>query len=179
MEPILIMVLVLLEVALWQWRVAITMRGRLLGGVALGLVGAVIQVTVISSVVQDMSNVAKVAGYAAGVGAGVLLGCLIDRRVSSAEVVVRIFAPLDPALVPSLRAAGWPVAATEGVGHDGPIAVLYVAIDERKRPALETTVGHLAPGACWTVERVVSSRGLLGVDGDGTRLVPATAVPPS
>jgi hypothetical protein len=69
------------------------------------------------------------------------------------------------------------VAATEGVGHDGPIAVLYVAIDERKRPALETAVGHLAPGACWTVERVVSSRGLLGVGGERAQLVPADAAP--
>jgi uncharacterized protein YebE (UPF0316 family) len=171
MEPILIMVLVLLEVALWQWRIAITMRGRLAGGVALGLVGAVIQVTAISSVVQDMGNVAKIAGYAAGVGAGVLLGCLIDRRVSAAEVVVRVFAPADPALVPALRAVGWPVAATDGIGHDGPIAVLHIAIDERKRRALEMLLGDLAPRACWTVERVVSSRGLLGVAGDGATLV--------
>ncbi len=166
MEPVLIMLLVLLEVALWQWRTAITMRGRLLGGVALGLVGAVVQVTVISTVVQDISDVAKIAGYAVGVGAGVLLGCLIDRRVSAAQVVVRVFAPADPTLVPSLRAAGWPVAATDGVGHDGPITVLTVAIDQRKLRTLEGMLGPLSPGACWTVERVVSSRGLLGVDGD-------------
>ena len=45
MEPLVIMALVLFEVALWQWRVAITIRGRLLGGVLLGLVGAVVRVT--------------------------------------------------------------------------------------------------------------------------------------
>src|SRR3979409_1151062 len=82
MEPFLIMLLVLFEVALWQWRVAITVRGNLLGGVLLGLVGAVVQVTAISRVVDDMGDVAKVAGYAVGVAIGVLVGCLIDRHLS-------------------------------------------------------------------------------------------------
>src|SRR4249919_3075095 len=88
MEPVLIMMLVLFEVALWQWRVAITVRGNLVGGVLLGLVGAVVQVTAISQVVQDLGNVAKVAGYACGVGIGVLVGCLIDRRLSKWHVSV-------------------------------------------------------------------------------------------
>jgi len=35
MESFMIMMLVLFEVALWQWRVAITIRGNLLGGVLL------------------------------------------------------------------------------------------------------------------------------------------------
>ena len=62
MESLVIMALVLIEVALWQWRVAITMRGRLLGGAVLGLIGAIVQVTAISRVVQDIGDVAKVAG---------------------------------------------------------------------------------------------------------------------
>jgi uncharacterized protein YebE (UPF0316 family) len=63
------------------------------GGVLLALVGAVIQVTVISQVLHDMGDIAKVAGYACGVAIGVLLGCLIDRRLSPGNVSVRVFAP--------------------------------------------------------------------------------------
>ena len=163
MEAFVIMALVLTEVALWQWRVAITMRGKVLGGVVLALVGAVIQVTAIARVVQDLGDVAKIAGYAAGVGIGVLLGCLIDRHVSVWNVLVRVFAPADPTLVPALRAGGWPVTATAGDGHEGPVAVLYLAIDRRHTADLERELRARAPGACWTIERLAASRGLLEV----------------
>ena len=163
MESLVIMMLVLFEVALWQWRVAITVRGNLLGGMLLGLIGAVVQVTAISRVVQDMGNVVKVAGYACGVGIGVLLGCLIDRRLSKAHVSVRVFAPADVDLVPALRDRGWPVTATSGIGHQGPVEVLFIAIDQRRTAELEHVLRSLAPKASWTVERISSSRGLLSV----------------
>jgi uncharacterized protein YebE (UPF0316 family) len=163
MEALLIMALVLVEVALWQWRVAITIRGRILGGVVLGFVGAILQVTAISRVVGDMGNAAKIGAYAAGVALGVLFGCVIDRRVAAGQVSVRVFAPSDPHLVPTLRVRGWPVTATDGDGHNGPVVVLYLAIDERRTPQLEGELRALAPGACWTVSRIATSRGLLAV----------------
>ncbi len=127
MEPLVIMMLVLFEVALWQWRVAITVRGNIFGGALLGLIGAVVQITAISQVVQDMGNAAKIAGYALGVGIGVLVGCLIDRRLATWHASVRVFAPADPNLVPALHARGWPVTATSGDGHQGPVEVLFLA----------------------------------------------------
>ena len=52
-KALLIMASVLFEVALWQWRVVITVRGNSFGGALLGFVGALVQVTVIAQVVQD------------------------------------------------------------------------------------------------------------------------------
>jgi uncharacterized protein YebE (UPF0316 family) len=163
MEAIVIMMLVLFEVALWQWRVAITGRGNALGGAVLGLLGAIVQITAITRVVQDMSDVMNIAGYATGVAIGVFVGCMLDRRVHAATMLVRVFAPADPALVPALRGDGWPVTATNGDGHGGPVDVLYVVVDQRRVPSLEHEVQRLAPEACWTVERVATSRGLLPV----------------
>jgi uncharacterized protein YebE (UPF0316 family) len=161
MEPFVIMTLVLFEVALWQWRVAITVRGIVLGGALLGLIGAVVQVTAISRVVLDMGNIAKIAGYASGVAIGVLVGCLIDRRLSAWHMSVRVFAPEDPDLAPTLRARGWPVTATSGQGHKGPVEVLYLAIDQRRAGMLQSDLHSVAPNACWTTERISASRGLL------------------
>jgi uncharacterized protein YebE (UPF0316 family) len=160
-EPLVIMALVLFEVALWQWRVAITMRGNSLGGALLGFVGALVQITVIAQVVQDVTDVANVVAYASGVAIGVFVGCVVDGRLSVREVTVRVFAPADPELVPELRARGWPVTATRGNGHDGPVDVLYLAIDQRTTARLEHELHALAPSACWTIERVAASRGLL------------------
>ena len=102
MQSLIIMVLVLVEVALWQWRVAITVRGNSVGGALLGFVGAVVQVTAIAQVVQDVGDIVRVAAYACG-----------------------------------------------------------VAIDQQSIARLEGDLRALAPEACWTVEHITASRGLL------------------
>ena len=50
----MIMGLVLIEVALWQWRVAVTGRNQFLRGALLGGVGAIIQITVVIRLVGDV-----------------------------------------------------------------------------------------------------------------------------
>ena len=54
------MALVLVEVALWQWRVAVTGRGPYLRGAALGGIGAVIQITVVLRLVGTQRAVSIV-----------------------------------------------------------------------------------------------------------------------
>jgi len=63
--------------------------------------------------------------------------------------------------VPALRGAGWPVTATSGHGHQGPVDVLYLAIDQRQRDKLESQLRSVAPNGCWTIERIAASSGLL------------------
>ena len=89
METFVIMALVLCEVALWQWRVAITLRGNLFGGFVLGLVGAILQVTAISACRAGHGRHREDRRLRGGVAIGVLLGCLMDRHLSTSEVWVR------------------------------------------------------------------------------------------
>jgi len=39
--------------------------------------------------------------------------------------------------------------------------VLYLAVDRRHTADLERELRSLAPNACWTIERISASRGLL------------------
>src|SRR3954452_8383526 len=73
-RPLLIVVLVLPEVGMWQWRMVIAARGRRLGAVLLGTAGAVLQITAITQVATNIGDPFSVAAYAAGVGLGVLDG---------------------------------------------------------------------------------------------------------
>ncbi len=138
MEPLVIMALVLFEVALWQWRVAITVRGNSSGGALLGFIGALVQVTAIARVVQNVGDVANVIAYAAGVGIGVLVGCLVDRRLSAREVTVRVFAPADPELVPD---AAFPRLARHLDERERPPGSGRRAVP-RHRPALDRHAGR-------------------------------------
>ena len=161
MKSLMIMGLVLIEVALWQWRVAVTGRGQFLRGAVLGGFGAVIQITVVVRLVGDVGGVMSIAGYAGGVALGVAAGGLLDRGATPQMVKVQVITPSHHDLPQQLRAKGWPTTAFLANGHDEALDVVNIAIDERHLAELESFVDGLAPEAGWIVERIVSGRGLL------------------
>ena len=156
----MIMGLVLVEVALWQWRVAVTGRGHLLRGALLGGVGAVIQITVVIRLVGELGSVECIAGYAAGVAFGVAAGGILDRRATPQMVKVQVITPRRHGLPERLRAKGWPTTWFVAQGHDEELDVVNVAIAERLLPELEDAVDDIAPDAGWIIERIVRGRGL-------------------
>jgi uncharacterized protein YebE (UPF0316 family) len=160
MRPFFILTLVLVEVALWQWRVAVTGRGQYLRGAALGGVGAVIQITVVIRLVGEVGGVTSIAGYAGGVALGVAAGGALDRRATPQMLKVQVIAPRRHHLPAHLRAAGWPVTQFRARGDDEDLDVLNVVIDDRHLAKLEAFVDGIAPAAAWVIERLHSGRGL-------------------
>ena len=160
MRPFLIMSLVLVEVALWQWRVAVTGRGQYLRGAVLGGVGAVIQITVVLRLVGDVGGGASIAGYAAGVAFGVAAGGVLDRRATPQLLKVQVIAPSRHGLPREVRANGWPLTEFTARGDDGELDVINVAVTDRHLPELERIIDGVCPEAVWIVERVVRGRGL-------------------
>ena len=78
-QPVVIALMVVLEVAVWQVRVALATRGRKRIAAALGAVNAVISVVALGQVVTNLDRPANVAGYAIGVALGVYLGVVVDE----------------------------------------------------------------------------------------------------
>ena len=154
------MALVLVEVALWQWRVAVTGRGQYLRGAALGGIGAVIQITVVLRLVGDVGGFACIAGYAAGVGLGVAAGSILDHRATPQVLKVQVIAASRYMLPAAVRAGGWPVTQFEARGDDEDLDVINIAIDGRHLPNLEQLVDSISPDAVWIIERVHRGRGL-------------------
>src|SRR6476659_835379 len=77
-QPEVIAVLVVLEVAVWQVRVALPTRGRKRSTAVLGAVNAVLSVAAIGQVVTNLDRLENIAGYAIGVAVGVYVGVLVD-----------------------------------------------------------------------------------------------------
>ena len=156
----MIMGLVLIEVALWQWRVAVTGRNQFLRGALLGGVGAIIQITVVIRLVGDVGSAASIAGYAAGVALGVAAGGFLDRRATPQMLKVQVIARRSHGLPDGLRDRGWPTTRLVAQGHVEELDVVHIAIEERLLPDLEEAVDELAPDAGWIIERIVRGRGL-------------------
>jgi uncharacterized protein YebE (UPF0316 family) len=160
MRPFVIMILVLVEVALWQWRVAATGRGQFVRGAALGGIGAVIQITVVIRLVGEVGGVAGIAGYAVGVALGVAAGGLIDRRATPQLLKVQVISPSRHELPRRLRTAGWPLTQFSARGDDGDLDVINIAIDDRHLSELEALVDGISPVAVWMIERIHRGRRL-------------------
>lgn len=151
LRPLLIAGLVVTEVGLWQWRMVIADRGNRSSAMLLGAIGAVLQITAISQVVTNVTDPLSVAAYAAGVGFGVLLGIIAGDRLTPGTVGVTIITPL-PDVAAKLWARGWPATVQSGHGENGPVTVLFVAVDRRREARLHRDVAELAPEAFCSTE---------------------------
>jgi uncharacterized protein YebE (UPF0316 family) len=151
LRPLLIAGLVLTEVGLWQWRVLIASRGNRGGAVALGAVGAVLQITAISQVVMNVTDPVSVGAYAVGVAAGVLLGLVAGERLTPGLIGVTVVTDART-LADALWARGWPATVQTAHGVRGPVAVLSFTIDRRHEARLHRDVAQLDPRAVWRAE---------------------------
>ncbi|OHV33571.1 MULTISPECIES: DUF5698 domain-containing protein [Pseudofrankia] len=159
LRPLVIMVLVITEVGLWQWRVILTGRGAKGLPTVLGIIGAILQITAIAQVVAYVQDPLTVAAYALGVGGGVLIGVTVGNRFTAEAVGVNVLTR-QPELDSQLRARGWPVTSYEGRSENGVVHLLQIVVDPRARVALLADVTELAPQAFWTTENVQPGPGL-------------------
>jgi uncharacterized protein YebE (UPF0316 family) len=158
LQPVLIAVLVILEVAVWQVRVALATRGRKRIAAVLGAVNAVMSVVALGQVVTHLDRPANVAGYAIGVAVGVYLGVVADGRLATDPVEYRVVLPGDGAgPAGGLRARGWPVTVQPAVGLDGPASVLFVVVDAGRTAEVERDLAQLAPDGFRTSSRLRSA----------------------
>lgn len=158
LQPVVIAVLVVVEVAVWQVRVALSTRGRKRSAALLGAVNAVLSVAAIGQVVTNLDRPANIAGYAIGVAAGVYLGVVADGRLTRDPVEHRIVVPGDgvgPAH--ELAACGWSVTTQLADAPAGPVAVLTLVVGANRNAQLERDLERIAPGAAHTSVRLRSA----------------------
>jgi uncharacterized protein YebE (UPF0316 family) len=159
LRPLLIGGLVLTEVGIWQWRMVIAHRGSRTTAMLLGVIGAVLQITAITQVVAGIDDPLSIAGYAVGVGLGVLFGLIAGDRLTPGTIGVTVIST-KPDLADDLCALGWPATAQPGHGEDGPVTVLFVAINRRDEERLHAAVHQMSPGSFWTTEDLRASTAL-------------------
>src|SRR4051794_33858923 len=156
-QPMIIAVLVVLEVAVWQVRVALATRGRKQSAAVLGAVNAVLSVAAIGQVVTNLDRLENIAGYALGVSVGVYVGVIADTRFAGDPVEYRIVLPGNghsPA--DELLARGWSVTSQAAHGLS-PATVLTAVVDSKWTREFERDLDRLAPEGLRTSIRLRSA----------------------
>jgi uncharacterized protein YebE (UPF0316 family) len=170
--------LAITSVGLWTLRVALTARGRKGTGAAVAAVEAVVFAVAFTNVAAHLDSPARIAGYAAGVAIGTVLGLAVDHRVSAGVSEVDIIVPArDTLTADHLRRLGWPATTFPGDGPTGPVTVICVAVDDSQVAQLTAAIRQVAPNAFWTVQRLgtahasVLPEGFLRIATDTERVV--------
>ncbi len=154
-QPVVIGVLVVVEVAVFQLRVALATKGRKRSAALLGAVNAVLSVAALGQVVTNLDRPVNIVGYAIGVAIGVYLGATADERIAGDPVEYRVVVPGDGAgLAAALRTRGWPVTVQTAEGLRGPATLLFVAVDAARAREVDRDLDELAPGEFRTSTRL-------------------------
>ena len=155
-RPLLIAVLVVTEVAIWQWRMVIAHRGRRSTAMFLGFVGATLQITAISQVVADIHDVLSIVAYAGGVGCGVLFGIVAGERLTPGRLEVTSVSGL-PTFAESLWQRGWAATALSSESAHGPVTTVHVDVDRRHATQLHEDIHGIDPFARWVAKEIRES----------------------
>lgn len=156
-QPVIIAVLVVLEVAVWQVRVALATRGRKQSAAVLGAINAVLSVAAIGQVVTNLDRLENIAGYALGVAVGVYVGVIADTRFAGDPVEYRVvLTGIDNGPADELLACGWSVTSQPAQGLR-PATVLTVVVDSKWTRQFEHDLDRLAPEGLRTSIRLRSA----------------------
>jgi len=121
----------------------------------LGFFEVLLWLVAISTVLQNLTNVACYIGFAAGYANGILLGLKIEERLALGKQMVRIFAKTETSgLVDDLYKNGMGVTLMDARGSQGPVTVIFITLNRKDMPILEGLIQKHIPNAFYTVEDI-------------------------
>jgi uncharacterized protein YebE (UPF0316 family) len=135
-----------------------------------GFVEVLIYIVIVSRVIQDIQHWPYVLAYAGGFATGTLIGMYLSERFSK-EVLQATIINNGPnaELETAVREAGFALTRHDGVGRDGPVAMLEVVCSSRQLPRLREVVAHTDPKAFLFTHELANLRGGYGYGLKGKR----------
>jgi uncharacterized protein YebE (UPF0316 family) len=132
--------------------IAVTRDLRLLSA-ALGALEAFIFAVVISSVVQDLTNVPNMVAYCGGFAVGGYMGMALEARFITSYLVATIITHTHGhEIAVALRERGFGVTETLGEGRDGSVTMLRCVAPRRDAQDILKAVRAIHPDAFISIE---------------------------
>lgn len=149
----LIFILRVANMSLDTLRVKMVMRGRKVAAWFLGFIQTIIHVGVLTSVIQDLSNIINLVAYAGGFATGNVVGMWVEERLAIGHINLRIISPnLGVAIVKRLREEGYAITEIPARGKDGAVTLLNASIYRRHVGEVMGMVEQIDPNAFMTAE---------------------------
>jgi len=160
LSALLIFILRIVDVSLYMMRFMMVMRGRKLYAWMFAFCQSIIYITVIGSVIKNISEPLIIFGYAAGLATGIVVGMWIENRLAIGYTHLRIVSSgLGADLAAQLRDDGYATTEIAGRGQSGMVSILSLNVYRRKARKVIGKVIEIDPDAFVTAENVRSVEG--------------------
>jgi uncharacterized protein YebE (UPF0316 family) len=149
----LIFILRVANMALDTVRALMVMRGRKWITWILGVLQTVIYVYVLTTVIQDLTNVVNLVAYAVGFATGNVVGMWIEERMALGHMQIQIISSnLGTAIAMRLREEGFAVTEFSGRGKDGTVTMLSASVLRKNAKKAHQIVSEVDAEAFITAE---------------------------
>ena len=123
-------------------------RGKKKAAWGIAVLQSLSYLNTIHIVVNDMDSWLNMVAYASGFATGLVMGMLIEKRVSIGVIHLRIISSKFGAdLVIHLREAGYAVTEVPAMGRDGHVSMLHCMVRQRDVVTVTDLVESIDPSA--------------------------------
>jgi uncharacterized protein YebE (UPF0316 family) len=158
--PLVIFGLRIVDVSLDTMRVLSAVRGARWVAAGLGFFQALIWLVVVGNAIKYLDSIWHVLGYAAGFGAGTLVGISIENALAYGVATVRVVSRQGGVeIAEALRTRGYGVTEFGGQGRDGRVEILNSVVQRQDLEEVMRIVDQWDPNAFVTVEEPKLLRG--------------------
>lgn len=157
--PLLIFGARVLDVSMGTLRVIFIARGNKVLAPLLGFFEVAIWLLAIQQIMNNLSNVVAYIAYPAGFAMGTFVGMLLEEKLISSKVMLRVIVRKNPReVICELDEEGFPHTIVSGEGAQGPVEILFMVINrEEVNHVLKIIKGH-NPKAFYSIEDVKFAR---------------------
>ena len=160
LSALLIFILRIVDVSLYMMRFMMVMRGRKVYAWIFAFCQSIIYISVIGSVIKNISEPLIIIGYAGGLATGIVVGMWIENRLAIGYTHLRIVSSgLGADLAAQLRDDGYATTEIAGRGQSGMVSILSLNVYRRKARKVIGKVTEIDPDAFVTAENVRSVEG--------------------
>jgi uncharacterized protein YebE (UPF0316 family) len=155
LSALLIFGLRLVDVSLGTLRIVLLTRGHAWKAGGIGVLESLTWVFAVSQVLRNLDDPVRMVAFAAGFGAGTMLGVMVERWLAMGTSIVRIVAPIEtPQATDALREAGYRVTVLNGEGLYGDVRLALTVVPRRRMREVLAIVYGINPAAFVTFEQV-------------------------
>ncbi len=160
LSALLIFILRIVDVSLYMMRFMMVMRGRKVYAWIFAFCQSIVYISVIGSVIKNISEPLIILGYAGGLATGIIVGMWIENRLAIGYTHLRIVSSgLGADLAAQLRDDGYATTEIAGRGQSGMVSILSLNVYRRKARKVIGKVIEIDPDAFVTAENVRSVEG--------------------
>lgn len=143
-----------IDVSLGTLRTVFVVQGRRGLAWGVGFCEILIWVTVVSKVIQNLSEPLYLIAFALGFATGNAVGITLERWLAFGEQVVRVITKEGPRIAAQLRSEGFRTFLFPGNDDDGSIDMLFLEVPRRKTSDITLFIREIDPDCFYTIDDV-------------------------